>query len=537
MPAPSHAIGPALPPLLQETIGRAIGRVVRRFADREALVVPWQGYRATYAELWAEVTAISRGLIAMGILPGDRVALWSPNRYEWVVLQLATARVGAILVNLNPAYRASELEHALQQSGATFLFLARRFRSSDFPALVREVHGRCPQLRNAVVIDDAWKRIAWEGRRASPARLAERDLALSASDPINIQYTSGTTGRPKGATLSHRNVVNNAWLVGDRLGYTEQDRICVPVPFYHCFGMVMGNLAGLLRGACLVVPGESFDPAVVLGSVRDERCTSLYGVPTMFIAELALPRFADFDLSSLRTGIMAGANCPIEVLRQVRDRMHMKEVAVCYGMTETSPVSTQTAPDDPPELRVSTVGKVLPHVEVKIVSADTGEVVPRGEVGELCTRGHGVMIGYWNDEAATKAAVRDGWMHTGDLASMDDAGYVRIEGRLKDTIIRGGENISPREVEEFLHAHPAIADVHIVGFPSEKYGEEVMAWVKLRPGAAATGEELAAYCHGRIATFKIPVRWRFVDEFPMTVTGKIQKYRLREMARDADLKA
>jgi fatty-acyl-CoA synthase len=531
MAALSYAHGTSPIPLLGETIGENLRRTVERVGDHEALVVRHQDYRATYREFWEQTGLAARGLLARGVRKGDRVGIWSPNRYEWVVIQYATARIGAILVNINPAYKTAELEYALNQSGTSFLILARAFRTTDYVAMLNEVRDRCPELRQTLVLDDEWEGLLADGAGVPEATLAEIEASLQFDEPINIQYTSGTTGFPKGATLSHHNILNNGFFIGEGLRYTENDRVCIPVPFYHCFGMVLGNLACTTHGACIVVPGEAYDPVAVLETVQAERCTSLYGVPTMFIGELEHPRFSEFDLSTLRTGIMAGSPCPVEVMKRVQSQMHMTEVAICYGMTETSPVSTQTAIDDPLEKRVGSVGKVHPHIEVKIIDPATGEIVPRGTPGELCTRGYSVMLGYWNNEEATRQAIDAArWMHTGDLATMDDEGYVNIVGRIKDMIIRGGENIYPREVEEFLYTHPAVADVQVIGVPDERYGEEVMAWVKLREGAQVTGEELAAYCRGRIATYKIPRYWKFTDTFPMTVTGKIQKFRMREMA-------
>jgi fatty-acyl-CoA synthase len=469
--------------------------------------------------------------MASGIGQGDRVGIWSPNRFEWVITQFATARIGAILVNINPAYKTSELQYALKQSGVSLLIHARSFRTSDYAAMVADVCRDCPDLRETIVIDTDWNKLLDRSGATSERDLAARESRLQFDDAINIQYTSGTTGFPKGATLSHHNILNNGYLVGEMIKYTEQDRVCVPVPFYHCFGMVMGNLACSSHGACLVVPAEAFDPLATLETIAAERCTSLYGVPTMFIAQLAHPRFKEFDLGSLRTGIMAGSPCPVEVMKQVQSSMHMPEVTICYGMTETSPVSTQSSWDDPLDRRVSTVGRVHPHVEIKIVDPESGAIVPRGTPGELCTRGYSVMLGYWGNEEATREAIdAAGWMHTGDLATADDAGYVNIVGRIKDMIIRGGENVYPREIEEFLYTHPAVLDVQVIGVPSEKYGEEVMAWVKRRPGTDVGADELAAFCRGRIATFKIPAHWKFVNEFPTTVTGKVQKFRMREMA-------
>jgi fatty-acyl-CoA synthase len=531
MSAPSYVHGASSVPLLGETIGENLRRTVERHGDREALVVSQQGYRATYRELWAQTGLAARGLMARGVRKGDRVGIWSPNRSEWVTVQYATARMGAILVNINPAYKTAELEYALNQSGISFLVLARRFRTADYVGMLAEVKGRCPELREALVLEDGWEALLRDAGRVTEQELAEREAELQFDEPINIQYTSGTTGFPKGATLSHHGILNNGLFIGERLGYTERDRVCIPVPFYHCFGMVLGNLACTTRGACMVVPAESFEPLATMRTVQEERCTSLYGVPTMFIAELEHPDFPTFDFSSLRTGVMAGSPCPVEVMKRVQTEMNMPEVTICYGMTETSPVSTQSNTDDPLEKRVATVGRVHPHVEIKVVDPTTGRVVPRGEPGELCSRGYIVMLGYWNNEEATREAI-DGsrWMHTGDLATMDEDGYLNIVGRIKDMIIRGGENIYPREVEEYLHTHADVADVQVIGVPSERYGEEVMAWVRPREGAPLTGEELDAYCRGRIATYKIPRYWKFVDDFPMTVTGKVQKFLMREVS-------
>jgi fatty-acyl-CoA synthase len=527
----SYLHGPSLTPLLGETIGANLHRTVERFGDHDALVVRSQGYRATYRELWDQTTVLARALLASGVEKGDRVGIWSPNRFEWVITQFASARIGAVLVNINPAYKTSELHYALTQSGVSVLIHAAAFRASDYSAMVRQVSSRCPELRETIVIDTGWRDLLERASRTSESEVTDRESRLQFDDAINIQYTSGTTGFPKGATLSHHNILNNGYLVGEMIKYTEQDRVCIPVPFYHCFGMVMGNLACSSHGACMVIPSEAFDPLATLETIAAERCTSLYGVPTMFIAQLAHARFSEFDLSSLRTGIMAGSPCPVEVMKQVQSSMHIPEVTICYGMTETSPVSTQSSWDDPLERRVATVGRVHPHLEIKIVDTETGAIVPRGVTGELCTRGYSVMLGYWgNDEATREAIDAAGWMHTGDLATADADGYVNIVGRIKDMIIRGGENVYPREVEEYLYTHPAVLDVQVIGVPSQKYGEEVMAWVKRRPGATANGEELAAFCRGQIATFKIPAYWKFVDEFPTTVTGKIQKFKMREMA-------
>ncbi|HEY1273260.1 MAG TPA: AMP-binding protein [Thermoleophilaceae bacterium] len=529
--ATSYAHGPSGSPLLGETIGATLRRTVERFGDSDALVVRHQDYRATYRELWRQVDAAARALMARGVRKGDRVGIWAPNRHEWVVTQFATARVGAILVTINPAYKEAELEYALRKAGVSLLVMARGFRQADYVAMLAAVRPRCPELRETIVLEADWEAFLADAARVGDAELAEREASLQFDDPINIQFTSGTTGSPKGATLSHHNIVNNARFTAQTIALTERDRACVPVPFYHCFGMVLGNLASVVTGACVVVPDESFDPVAVLEAVEAERCTALYGVPTMFIAELGDPDFERFDLSSLRTGMIGGAPCPIEVMTQVRSRMHMEEVTIGCGMTETSPVSTQTAVDDPVEKRVGTVGRVHPHVEVKIVDPKTGATVPRGVAGEQCTRAYSVMLGYWDDERATADAIDEaGWMHTGDLAVMDEDGYVSIVGRIKDMIIRGGENIYPREIEEFLYGLPEIREAEVIGVPSARYGEEVMAWVQLHDGASATPEQLAAACRGRIAGYKIPRHWRIVDSFPRTVTGKTQKFRMREIA-------
>ncbi|MXY24355.1 MAG: AMP-binding protein [Acidobacteria bacterium] len=536
MAASSYVHGATDAPLLGETVGENLRATVERFPERDALVVCDQGFRASYRQLWDLTTRLALALLAHGIARGDRVGIWAPNRYEWVVTQYATARIGAILVNVNPAYRAHELEYALKQSGIRFLLHARRFRSADYAAIVGSVRAGCPALTETVVLDDGWDALLEESAAVDDATLAEREASLRFDDPINIQYTSGTTGAPKGATLSHHNILNNGYFCGEILGYTEADRIAVPVPFYHCFGMVIGNLACTSHGSCIVVPSEGFDPAATLAAVEKERCTSIYGVPTMFIAQLNHADFDRTDFSSLRTGVMAGSPCPIEVMKQVRERMNVREITICYGMTETSPVSTQTRVDDSVERRVSSVGRIHPHAEIKVIDPETGRVVPRGTSGELCTRGYCVMLGYWDDPKATAVAIDEArWMHTGDLATMDGDGYVRIVGRIKDMIIRGGENVYPREVEEFLYTHPDIEDAQVIGVPSARYGEEVMAWVRLKAGAAVTGEQLRAFCHGEIATYKIPRYWKFVESFPLTVTGKVQKYKMREIST-AELK-
>jgi fatty-acyl-CoA synthase len=531
MAALSYAHGTGATPLLGETIGDNLRRTVERVGDREALVVRHQNYRATYRQLWDATTEAARGLMALGVQKGDRVGIWAPNRWEWVVVQYATARIGAILVNINPSYQLGELEYALNQSGVSVLLLARGFRKTDYLAMLCAVCPGCSALKHALVLDADWDILCKAASGISAQQLTEREAALQFDDPINIQYTSGTTGFPKGATLSHHNILNNAFFIAQGLRYSERDRVCIPVPFYHCFGMVLGNLACTASGACMVIPAEAFEPLSVLETIQAERCTSLYGVPTMFIAELDQPRFGEFDLSSLRTGIMAGAPCPIELMKNVVSKMHMREVAIGYGMTETSPLSTMSALDDPLERRVSTVGRVHPHVEIKVIDPATGQIVPRGATGEFCTRGYSVMLAYWNNEAATKASIdAGGWMHSGDLAVMDEQGYVNIVGRIKDMIIRGGENIYPREIEEFLHTHPAVSEAQVIGVPSEKYGEEVMAWVKMKPGVALCEADLVSFCTGKIAKFKVPRYWKIVEAFPMTVTGKVQKFRMRELA-------
>ncbi|MFD9335344.1 AMP-binding protein [Streptomyces sp. NPDC060028] len=531
--APSHASGVCEVPLLADTIGENLDRTVRRFPDRDALVDMAAGRRWTYAELGADVDALALGLLDLGIRKGDRVGVWAPNRAEWTLVQYATAKIGAILVTVNPAYRSHELEYVLRQSGIRLLAAADRFKTSDYAAMIEEVRPRCPELEFTVLLGGpGWTALLDRGRRGDRAELARAQAALSPYDPVNIQYTSGTTGFPKGATLSHHNILNNGFFVGELCHYTEQDRVCIPVPFYHCFGMVMGNLACTSHGAAMVIPAPSFDPAATLAAVEAESCTSLYGVPTMFIAELADPGFDAYDLSSLRTGIMAGSPCPVEVMKEVIDRMGMREVSICYGMTETSPVSTQTRCDDSVERRVSTVGRVGPHLEVKVVDPQTGRTVPRGEPGELCTRGYSVMLGYWGRAEETAQAVdAERWMHTGDLAVMDDEGYLSITGRIKDMVIRGGENLYPREIEEFLHGHPDVLDVQVIGVPDAKYGEELMAWVRMREGAKPlTAAAVRSYCEGRLAHYKIPRYVHVVEEFPMTVTGKIRKIEMREMA-------
>jgi fatty-acyl-CoA synthase len=525
----SYDSGATSPPLLEETIGDNLAQTAATCPDREALVECETGRRWTYDAFHEATRRIATALIERGINPGDRIGMWSPNTAEWAMIQYATAQVGAILVNINPAYQTDELEYVLNQSSMCTVFAAPAFKSSDYAAMLDSVRGRCSALGEVVIVGtEPWQRIA--NTEIDVEALGTVQDTLRPGDPINIQYTSGTTGFPKGATLTHRNILNNGYLVGEGLGYTQQDRVCIPVPYYHCFGMVLGNLACTSHGATMVIPAPGFDPEATLKAVAAERCTSLYGVPTMFVAELALPNFDGFDLSSLRTGIMAGSTCPEQVMRNVIDRMHMSEVAICYGMTETSPMSTQTLPTDSLTRRLTTVGRVVRHTEIQVIDPETGAQVERGTPGELCTRGYCVMAGYWNDPAKTAEAVdAEGWMHTGDIAVMDDDGYVSITGRIKDLVIRGGENVYPREVEEFLHSHPDIVDAQVVGVPDEKYGEELMAWIRIREGAEApTVESLRAFCAGHIAQYKIPRYVEIIDEFPMTVTGKVRKVELRE---------
>ena len=532
-PADSYARGESTPALLEETIGANLARTVAAYADREALVECASGRRWTWAELDRDVDAVARGLIGAGVEQGDRVGIWGPNSAEWTLVQLATAKVGAILVNVNPSYRTHEFSYAVNQSGMKLLVSATSFRTSDYRAMVEETAAHHDALERVVYLDDAdsWAGLLAEGGAVSADDLAARQALLRPDDPINIQYTSGTTGYPKGATLSHRNILNNGYLVGEVCGYTEEDRVCIPVPFYHCFGMVMGNLACTTHGATMVIPAPGFDPALTLRAVSDERCTSLYGVPTMFIAEWALPDLASYDLTSVRTGIMAGSPCPEEMMKKLISA-GIDEMTIAYGMTETSPVSTQTRRDDSLERKVGTVGRVCSHLEIKIVDPVTGDTVPRGEAGEFCTRGYSVMLGYWQDEEKTREAVdADGWMHTGDLGVMDDEGYVRITGRIKDMVIRGGENIYPREIEEFLYTHPDIEDVQVVGVPDAKYGEELCAWLRMRPGTEPLDADgVREFASGRLAHYKIPRYVMVVEEFPMTVTGKVRKVEMREVS-------
>ncbi|QFS86285.1 MULTISPECIES: AMP-binding protein [unclassified Marinobacter] len=549
---PSYTSSTADKPLLGMTIGDMLDRTAERFPNNDALVCLHQDIRWTYKEFVDKVNEAARAFMAIGVKRGDRVGIWSPNRYEWTVTQFATAKVGAILVNINPAYGVHELQYALNLAGITTLVTADSFKASNYremiyelaPELKRSTPGKLkadhlPDLRAVINMHDdkhdgmwTWKEFIGFASDVSEADLSQRQSELQFDDPINIQFTSGTTGNPKGATLTHHNILNNGYFVGESQRLTENDRLVIPVPLYHCFGMVMGNLGCITHGTAMIYPGEGFDPKTVLQAVHQEKATALYGVPTMFIAELADPEFDTYDLSSLRTGIMAGSICPAEVMKKVNGKMNMKEVQIAYGMTETSPVSTQTSSLDPFEKQVTTVGRTQPHLETKIVDPGTGNVVPRGEIGELCTRGYSVMLKYWNNEEKTREAIDDGgWMHTGDLATMDEDGYIQIVGRIKDMVIRGGENIYPKEIEEFLYTHPAIEDVQVTGIPDEKYGEELIAWVKLRPDTdPVTGEDLQAFCKGKIAHFKIPKNYKFVDAFPMTVTGKIQKFKMREIS-------
>ncbi|MGW6378951.1 AMP-binding protein [Rhodococcus sp. NPDC055112] len=533
---PSYASGVWDAPMLGDTIGDNFDRTVAAHGGRDALVDRPSGRRWTYAELAADVNGVAAGLLQRGIGLGDRVGIWAPNCPEWTLIQFATAKIGAILVNINPAYRSHELQYVLEQAGIRMLVAAPSFKSSDYAGMIEAVRPQCAGLESVILLGSAeWQALVEDGtaaHSADPSRLATAQSKLSADDPINIQYTSGTTGFPKGATLSHHNILNNGYFVGELCHYTEADRVCIPVPFYHCFGMVMGNLACITHGATMVIPGPAFDPKATLEAVQAERCTSLYGVPTMFIAELADPDFASYDLTSLRTGIMAGSPCPVEVMKQVIEQMGMAEVSICYGMTETSPVSLQTRSDDTIDQRVSTVGRVGPHLEVKIVDPATGLTLPRGQAGELCTRGYSVMLGYWENPEKTSEAIDTArWMHTGDIGVMDADGYVAITGRIKDMVIRGGENIYPREIEEFLYSHPDILDAQVIGVPDAKYGEELMVWIRMREGAPELdADSVRAFCTGKLAHYKIPKYVHVVDEFPMTVTGKIRKIEMREQS-------
>ncbi|MCJ7933048.1 MAG: AMP-binding protein [Chryseobacterium sp.] len=526
----SYVYGASEIPLLGQTIGRNLKSTVEKYPHQEALVCVHQNYRATYQEFYNQTTAVAKALLFLGAKFGDRIGIWATNRYEWVLLQYATARIGTILVNINPAYRTHELTYVLNQSEVRFIFSSLRFKTSNYKEMVEYAKEVCPSLEHEIFFDESWEDFVNNGQDISDEVLHSFEEHVQFDDPVNIQYTSGTTGFPKGVTLSHHNIVNNGYFIGIRLKYTEKDRVCIPVPFYHCFGMVIGNICCTTHGACMVIPNDSFDPDITLKTVSEEKCTSLYGVPTMFIAELAVKDFDTYNFSTLRTGVMAGSVCPPEIMKKVENLMNIKEMSICYGMTETSPVSTQTLIGTPLEKQVSTVGTVQDHLEIKIVD-ENGRILKRGEHGELCTRGYSVMLKYWNDPENTKKVLDDArWMHTGDMAVMDKDGYITISGRIKDLIIRGGENISPKEIEDFLYTYTHILDVQIIGVPSEKFGEEVMAWVKVRKGFTITEEELLSYCKGRIAHYKVPKYWKFVDEFPLTISGKIRKVEMREIS-------
>ncbi|MDR6923404.1 AMP-binding protein [Chryseobacterium sp. 2987] len=526
----SYVYGTSETPLLGQTIGGNLKNTVEKYPRQEALVCVHQNYRATYQEFYNQTTAVAKALIFLGAKAGDRIGIWSSNRYEWVLLQYATARIGTILVNINPAYRTHELTYVINQSEIRFIFSSLSFKSSNYKEMVEYAKEVCPSLEHEIFFDHNWEDFLNNGQDTSDDTLHSFEEHVQFDDPVNIQYTSGTTGFPKGVTLSHHNILNNGYFIGIRLKYSSKDRVCIPVPFYHCFGMVIGNICCTAHGACMVIPNDSFDPDLTLKAVSDEKCTSLYGVPTMFIAELAVKDFNTYDFSSLRTGVMAGSVCPPEIMKKVESLMNIKEMSICYGMTETSPVSTQTLIGTPLEKQVSTVGTVQDHLEIKIID-ENGKILNRGEHGELCTRGYSVMLKYWNDPENTRKVLDDArWMHTGDMAVMDDDGYITISGRIKDLIIRGGENISPKEIEDFLYTYPNILDVQIIGVPSEKFGEEVMAWIKIRKGFEVTESELLEYCKGRIAHYKVPKYWKFVDEFPMTISGKIRKVEMREIS-------
>lgn len=526
----SYVYGASEIPLLGQTIGGNLKNTVEKHPNQEALVCVHQNYRATYQEFYNQTTAIAKALLFLGAKSGDRIGIWSANRYEWVLLQYATARIGTILVNINPAYRTHELTYVLNQSEVRFIFSSLSFKSSNYKEMVEYAKEVCPSLEHEIFFDENWDDFVNNGQNISDEVLHSFEEHVQFDDPVNIQYTSGTTGFPKGVTLSHHNILNNGYFIGIRLKYTEKDRVCIPVPFYHCFGMVIGNICCTTHGACMVIPNDSFDPDMTLKTVSDEKCTSLYGVPTMFIAELAVKDFDTYDFSSLRTGVMAGSVCPPEIMKKVENLMNIKEMSICYGMTETSPVSTQTLIGTSLEKQVSTVGTVQDHLEIKIID-ENGRILKRGEHGELCTRGYSVMLKYWNDTENTKKVLDNArWMHTGDMAVMDKDGYITISGRIKDLIIRGGENISPKEIEDFLYTYTHILDVQIIGVPSEKFGEEVMAWVKVRKGFTITEEELLDYCKGKIAHYKVPKYWKFVDEFPMTISGKVRKVEMREIS-------
>ena len=517
--------------LLGETIDENLKKTVAKYADQEALICSHQNYRATYKEFYDQVVEVAKGLIALGVKRGERVGVWSPNCYQWTLLQYATAKIGVILVNINPAYRTSELIYVINQSGLSVMFSALQFKSSNYKKMMDDAREFTDTIRKAIFWDESWEHFLKEGKQISNETLRKYEEKVQFDDPVNIQYTSGTTGNPKGVTLSHHNILNNAYFIGLRMNYTHSDRVCIPVPFYHCFGMVIGNLACTVHGATMVIPNDSFDPIKTLETVERERCTSLYGVPTMFIAELQEMEQKTYDLSSLRTGVMAGSLCPPEIMKKVKEQMNMHEITICYGMTETSPVSTQTRIGAPFEKQIYSVGTIHDHLEIKIIDPETQATLKRGEHGELCTRGYSVMLKYWNSPDATRQVLDEQrWMHTGDLAMMDEDGYLHISGRIKDLIIRGGENISPKEIEDFLYTYKGVIDAQVIGVPSEKYGEEIMAWIKPKEGVTITEEEIRAFCKDRIAHYKVPKYWKFVSEFPMTISGKIRKVEMREIA-------
>ena len=529
----SYTNGASNIPLLGETIDENLRKIVAKFPNNDALISVHQHYRATYTEFYEQVTAVAKGLIALGVKSGDRVGIWSPNCYEWTLLQYATAKIGAIMVNINPAYRTSELIYVINQSSLSYIFSAIQFKTSHYKKMIDDAREFTDTLRKEVYWGESWELFLAQGKKVSDEKLQAYEAKVQFDDPVNIQYTSGTTGNPKGVTLTHHNILNNAYFIGVRMNYTDKDRVCIPVPFYHCFGMVIGNLCCTAHGATMVIPNDSFDATKTLEAVERERCTSLYGVPTMFISELYTLDRHPYDLSSLRTGVMAGALCPPEIMKRVKEQMNMHEITICYGMTETSPVSTQTRIGVPFEKQIHSVGTIQDHIEIKIINPETKAIVPRGESGELCTRGYSVMLKYWNSPQATAQVIDEQrWMHSGDLAMMDEDGYIHISGRIKDLIIRGGENISPKEIEDFLYTYEGVMDAQVIGVPSKKFGEEVMAWIKPNEGVTLTEEELRNFCKDRIAHYKVPRYWKFVNEFPMTISGKIRKVEMREIAAE-----
>jgi len=529
----SYTNGASNIPLLGETIDENLRKTVAKFPNNDALISAHQYYRATYTEFYEQVTAVAKGLIALGVKNGDRVGIWSPNCYEWTLLQYATAKIGAIMVNINPAYRTSELIYVINQSGLSYIFSAIQFKTSHYKKMIDDAREFTDTLRKEVYWGESWEYFLAQGKKVSDEKLQSYEAKVQFDDPVNIQYTSGTTGNPKGVTLTHHNILNNAYFIGVRMNYTDKDRVCIPVPFYHCFGMVIGNLCCTAHGATMVIPNDSFDATKTLEAVERERCTSLYGVPTMFISELYTLDRHPYDLSSLRTGVMAGALCPPEIMKRVKEQMNMHEITICYGMTETSPVSTQTRIGVPFEKQIHSVGTIQDHLEIKIINPETKAIVLRGESGELCTRGYSVMLKYWNSPQATAQVIDEQrWMHSGDLAMMDEDGYIHISGRIKDLIIRGGENISPKEIEDFLYTYEGVMDAQVIGVPSKKFGEEVMAWIKPNEGVTLTEEELRNFCKDRIAHYKVPRYWKFVNEFPMTISGKIRKVEMREIAAE-----